>query len=432
MAQKSVYLIVAGGTGGHIVPGLGLALEFAAAGESVQFLSLEKNRAYADFKDAPFPVHFYAAPPIARRPLALLAFPLRFWKAFRRAQRLLREQRVSCMIGMGGYSIFPGILAARLAGVPYYLCEQNAIPGRATRLFAGGARRVFLNFPVQAGRRQAVFAGQAAMIAGNPLRPALKAVAAKQNKKSRQPGSRPKKNSKKISKKAAAKTSSKKSARGSGLTVLVLGGSQGAAQINAMVAAAIPELSAANENPKRKSNSKRRPAGPVARWIIQCGEKNVAAMRDLLPEDRFPDVTLFGYHPGIAEFYREADLLIARAGAGVVSEALVFGLPMILIPYPFAADNHQLGNAEYLREGGAAHCISRRDTDPAELIEVLRDWSANPDQLAERSTRALELARPDAATTIRAAIAADFESNAASGVEAGHAKSGAAGLAAGQ
>ncbi|MCR9143175.1 MAG: glycosyltransferase [bacterium] len=424
MAQQSVYLIIAGGTGGHIVPGLGLALEFAAAGDPVHFLSLEKNRGYADFKDAPFPVHFYGAPPIRKSPSALLAFPFRFARALWRAAALMRKHRVSCVIGMGGYSIFPGVLAARLSGVPYYLCEQNAIPGRATRLFAGGARRIFLNFPVAAAHQSGAFAGERALLAGNPLRPQLKAIAEENRAASKKKGAgsaRPGK------KKSAAKSGARGRGKAKdGLTVLVLGGSQGAAQINAMVAAAIPQLASgsgnqagANSNPnsktktKTKSNAKKKSrahtqTGPVARWMIQCGEKNLDQMRALLPENRFGNVTLFGYHPGIADFYREADLLIARAGAGVVSEALVFGLPMILIPYPFAADNHQLGNAEYLRDGGVAHCISTRETDPAELIEVLRRWSADSTELMNRSSRALDLARPGAAAEIRASIVADL------------------------
>lgn len=407
MAKQSVILIIAGGTGGHIVPGLGLALEFAGAGDTVQFLSLNKNRGYADFASVPFPVHFYDAPPISKRLLALLAFPFRFMRALWRAWSLLREQRIDCVIGMGGYSIFPGIVAARLSGIPYYLCEQNAIPGRATRLFAGGARSIFLNFPLATAHQTSAFAAGRALIAGNPLRPALKAIA----RDSVRSGG------KKIAKKAGkktSKTSGKSGSKSTGLTVLVLGGSQGAAQINAMVAAAIPELSAGGSAKAKpgKGSAANTAVRPVGRWMIQCGENNLAQMREQLPEDRFPQVTLFGYHPGIAEFYREADLLIARSGAGVVSEALAFALPMILVPYPFAADNHQLGNAEYLRERGVAHCISQRDTDPRELIEVIRNWSQNPKlEIIGRAQRARDLARPDAAADIREAILADLDSS---------------------
>ena len=401
---KQTVLIIAGGTGGHIVPGLGLALEFAQSTQpayDVLFLSLEKNRTYADFADVPFPVHFYAAPPITKQPLALLEFPLRFARALWQAWRLLRAHDVSFVIGMGGYSIFPGIVAARLTGVPYYLCEQNAVPGRATRLFAGGARRIFLNFPVAAKHQTADFTEGRVVLAGNPLRPKLRLSAGTQpgasgrskkaavgNTKKTKQIVRKQKNGQKI------KSKLKINRRGAAedLTVLVLGGSQGAAQINAMVAAAISELS-----PR-----------PVGRWIIQCGEKNLEQMRAQLPPKKYPNVTLLGYHPAIHEFYRTADLVICRAGAGVLSEALVIGLPMILIPYPYAADNHQLANAVYLSERGVAHCISQTGTEPAELIHVIREWSGSARaQIETRSQLAAALARPDAAAEILAEIQAD-------------------------
>ncbi|MEQ9363818.1 MAG: glycosyltransferase, partial [Leptospirales bacterium] len=287
MAQESVYLIIAGGTGGHIVPGLGLALEFAAAGDAVHFLSLEKNRAYADFKDASFPVHFYAAPPLSKRPLALVTFPFRFARALWRAWRLLREQAVSCVVGMGGYSIFPGIVAARLSGVPYYLCEQNAVPGRATRLFAGGARRVYLNFPVRDAQLSAAFSPARALLAGNPLRPQLKAIAGTPEGSAQIKSRRNKSTERKKQSGAGRSAQGEAVARGQGgLTVLVLGGSQGAAQINAMVAAAIPEL---DGGPRAGSGSKKK-SGPIDRWIIQCGERNLEAMRALLPPERFRNV----------------------------------------------------------------------------------------------------------------------------------------------
>ena len=370
------------------MPGLGLALELAArktGTADVAFLSLEKNRTYGDFAGVPFPVFFYDAPPISKNPGALLKFPFRFMRALRSAMQLMRARNVDCVIGMGGYSIFPGIVAARLLRVPYYLCEQNAVPGRATRLFAGGARHVFLNFPVADQHKTAAFAPEHVTLVGNPLRPALRKLAAKSTgTKKKTAGKKP------AAKKSAAKK--KTTERKRKLKVLVLGGSQGAAQINAMVAAAVPEL--------RKD---------VAQWIVQCGEKNLESMRALLPERANKNVQLLGYHPGIAEFYKQADVLVARAGAGVLSEALAFALPMILIPYPFAADNHQLANAEYLREAGVAHCIRDRSEDPAELIRVLTEWSARPEtELTRRAALARELARPDAASEIVTKILGDL------------------------
>jgi UDP-N-acetylglucosamine--N-acetylmuramyl-(pentapeptide) pyrophosphoryl-undecaprenol N-acetylglucosamine transferase len=379
VSQKSV-LIIAGGTGGHIVPGLGLALELATE-RRVHFLSLEKNREYADFATLPFPIAFYDAPPLSglRSARALLSFPLRFARALIVAWRLLGQARVDFVIGMGGYSIFPGIVAARLRGIPYYLCEQNAVPGRATRLFAPGARRIFLNFPIAPARSSAAFQVPRALLTGNPLRPRLRMAA----------------------KKARAK---RKKTRRPGLTALVLGGSQGATQINSMVAGALAHFATQGRVGTRRN--------PIDRWILQCGAANVDAMRAQFPEWEFPHVRLLGYYPGIEEFYAAADLLICRAGAGVLSEGLAFGLPMILIPYPFAADNHQLANAEYLAAQGAAVCLNTRASDPALLIETLRIWTASPRrEIQERSAAAAALARPDAAQTITRVVLTDAASN---------------------
>lgn len=365
-ASAPRVLIIAGGTGGHIVPGLGLALELDArvAGRTF-FLSLVKNREYADFQSQRFPIHFYDAPPIAKRPAALLRFPPRFFRAVLVARHLLRSERIGLVVGMGGYSIFPGLVAARLMGVPYCLCEQNAVPGRATRLFAGGARRVFLNFPVAPEHRRS-FASEQLVFAGNPLRPALRELAQKTRMK------------------AASRTPKRR------LNVLVLGGSQGAAQINAMVLAAIQAF----------ARAKAGAAQIVGRWTIQCGEKNLSGMQAQLGEiQSAAQIELLGYHPRIADFYADADLIIARAGAGVLAEALAFGLPMILVPYPFAADNHQLANAGYLEAEGAAACIRTRGTDPQELVEILSRWHADG-ELESRALRSAGLAMPDAAQTI--------------------------------
>lgn len=363
--MSRTIVIIAGGTGGHIVPGLGLARELEKS-FNVHFLTLGKDRQYADFADLPFPLHTYDAPPIKRNVRELLTFPLRFVKALLTARKLLREVRADLVIGMGGYSIFPGITAAVLGGVPFCLCEQNAVPGRATRLFASKAKRVFLNFPVTSEKYK-LSAATPAVIAGNPLRPKILEFAGKKAGRG--------------SKKKAAK---KKTAQGKALTALVLGGSQGAAQINAMVVQAAGVFS-----------------GREVRWIVQCGRAHVEEMQQRLPKGQFPHVELLGYHPGIHEFYKQADVLICRAGAGVLSEGLVFALPMILVPYPYAADAHQLANARYLEAHGAAVCLDQRDEDPALLIETLRTWMQKPALRKAAAKASADLARPDASERIR-------------------------------
>lgn len=353
-------LIVAGGTGGHITPGLALALELQRS-LPVDFLSLEKNRVYADFQTAPVRFFFYTAPNLSLRPPGVLLLPWRMLRAFLFARRLMQREGYAFVVGCGGYSMAPALLAARSLGLPYYLLEQNVRPGRATRLFARNARAIFANFPLPA----AALGAQAApvVVAGNPLRPAIRSA-------------------------LGADGARADFAAGGPATVLVLGGSQGAQQINEMclqALAAAPEL--------RRH-----------RWLIQCGEKNIRAMQARLGATADGSIQLYGYVTGVDAMYRAADALICRAGAGVLAEALAFGLPIIAIPYPFAADNHQLENAAYLEAAGAAVCIRRRDSDPAELLAALEGLLADANARRRLSENARALAKPDAAADIAAEI----------------------------
>ncbi len=351
-------LIVAGGTGGHITPGLALALELQQS-LPVDFLSLEKNRAYADFQTAPLRFFFYNAPNLSLRPPGVFLLPWRMLRAFFFARSLMRRERHAFVVGCGGYSMAPALLAARSLGVPYFLLEQNVRPGRATRLFANKARGIFANFPLPAEALPG--AAPRPLVLGNPLRPALQSAL-----RANDPG--------------------EAIARSDAATVLVLGGSQGAQQINEMCVRA---LSAA-------------PALRRHRWLIQCGEKNIRDMEARLGSE--PNIQLYGYVTGVDAMYRAADVLICRAGAGVLAEALAFGAPIIAIPYPFAADNHQLENAEYLEAAGAAVCIRRRDTDPAEMLAALDQLLSSEAARRQLSENARALAKPDAAANIAAEI----------------------------
>src|SRR5512135_2535450 len=122
---KNTVLIIAGGTGGHISPGIALAEAFLAEKQSVAFLTLTRNREHPDFAKASFPVYFYDAPALSKSPVALLLFPYRFLRASLRAIQIFRSEKVSAVVGMGGFPTLPGVVAAHFFGLPFYLCEQN-------------------------------------------------------------------------------------------------------------------------------------------------------------------------------------------------------------------------------------------------------------------------------------------------------------------
>ena len=372
------FLIVAGGTGGHILPGLALAQELSKQGKKVSILSLARNRDYADLQGLEhLSIHFYKAPPIPAKTkvIACFAFFYKFLFAIIQALILLKKERIDSVIGMGGYSMAPAIIASFILGIPYSLCEQNVIPGLALRLFTSRAKNVFINFPFPfltdrldktkktknkstENIKKLKLNPEKIHIVGNPLRERI--LSEIPNKKI------------KIDRKHSLKK----------LQVLVLGGSQGALQINEIITKAVPIL------------------GESFEWWLQCGVNNLKSMEQALPRSNYPNLRLIAYTPAIEKFYQKANLIICRAGAGVISEALCFGLPLVLIPYPYAADAHQEANANYCVKAGAALLCKQRDTKAAQLVKILKDIHANQNKLARMALAGQKISRPHAARDI--------------------------------
>ena len=364
-------LIVAGGTGGHLSPGTALATEFFLAGEEVEFLSLEKNRNYPDLASAPFPVHYYNAPSLQRKPSALL-FPFRLIKAMYVCSSLVRKAQA--VVLMGGFPCLPAGLMARLYRRPVFLCEQNAVMGRANRFFAQRATTVFLTFPLSGRNHPADWP-----VLGNPVRRKFLERTG-HSAALLGSGSASKRKAGDAAKDLAGKGSNP-GKKGKRQTILVAGGSQGARQLNEMVL----DLAKRFAEDFNKYD-----------WVIQVGLANEAAMKEAFAA--YTNATVIGFDPDIHRYYAEADLLLCRSGAGVLTEAFLFGLPCILVPYPFATDGHQKENAMYAKIGGAAELIDTRQSDAEPLHEILITLDkAKLDRMAEASKA---LARPEAASAI--------------------------------
>ena len=373
-------LIAAGGTGGHIVPGIALAQEFQRQGQSVSFLSLKKNQNYADLKGLlkAMPLYFYDAPPLPQRKFpprlfSFLAFFVRFFKALCRAYLILKKYKIDLVVGMGGYPMIPALTAALILRKPYALCEQNALAGLGTRLFAKKAQALFLNFPLKHAIKKIELAKIPKIYCkGNPLRTQMLSLCEKQLKAKRLP------------------KKTEKTDKTGKLHVLVLGGSQGALQINRILAQLVPSL------------------GGGFQWTIQCGVSHLREMAESLPAHAYPHLRLIGYSSAaeLGKFYMGADLLVCRAGAGVLSEALCFGLPLVLIPYPYAADAHQEANADHLSQAGAALVCKQKDIKPERLLQILKKLKEDPQKREAMGQAALALARPQAAKDIAYFLAA--------------------------
>ena len=264
--------------------------------------------------------------------------------------------------------MIPALLAACLLRRPYVLCEQNAVAGLGTRLFARGARALFLNFPLSHELKGL----EPSMIhqKGNPLRSQILRFY-----KSQREGNS-------LSFHESKKESPLK--RDGELHVLVLGGSQGALQINRILLQIVPRLS------------------EDFHWTLQCGSSHFKEMSEALSPYDHLHLKLIPYSPSteLGKLYTQADILFCRAGAGVLSEALCFALPLVLLPYPYAADLHQEANAAYLEENGAALVSRQKDTRIEPLLKILKELKEKPQKRRAMSEAALSLALPHASADI--------------------------------
>jgi UDP-N-acetylglucosamine--N-acetylmuramyl-(pentapeptide) pyrophosphoryl-undecaprenol N-acetylglucosamine transferase len=267
------------------------------------------------------------------------------------ARRLLSRLAPAAAVGFGGYASVPTMLAASFAGIPTVLHEQNAVLGRANRLLSKRVTRIaaaFADFGAELPAERIV-------LTGNPVRPAIAAL-----------GSEP----------------YPRIARGESLRLLVVGGSQGARVFSRLIPAAIGLL------PEELRRS--------LRIMQQCRAEDLDTARNSY-QLLAADVELAPFFADMPERFRAAHLVIARAGASTVAELAAAGRPAILIPYPFATDDHQTANAKAMSAAGAAWLMPEATTEPAALAERLATLLQRPETLAAAADAAHRLGRRDAA-----------------------------------
>lgn len=337
VAAPRRILIVAGGTGGHIIPALavGETLRREYGGDVVvRYLTGSRaieRHAFAAAEEFPDMLACDAPPRIALSSVPAL---VRYAGSILEAFRFLRAFRPDVILATGGYVCAPVLWAAQLLRIPYFLHESNAIAGRVTRLFARSAECVLL--------------GDEA--AANGLRPSTRVLAIGTPVRS-----------------AVVEATRVQACAHFGLehdrpTVLVLGGSQGAHALNEALVDAIPHL---HESP------------PQILWA--CGPLNYNTVRDQLAaiDRRGVTVHLFDYLDAMHLAYAAADLVVSRAGASTIAEINARGVPSILVPLPTAKDNHQVENARALSSRGAALTIEERDLPTGALARGIRDLLAS-------------------------------------------------------
>lgn len=346
-----LIMLAAGGTGGHVYPGLALAAELQSRGYRLRWIGTRRGLEDRVVVAAGIALHHLPMRGLRGKslPQSLLALLL-LGVSLLQALWLCLRLRPRLLVGLGGYVTVPAGLAAFLLRRPLLLQEQNAVAGSANRLLAPLARAIATGFPgVLAGRGNARHTG-------NPLRREIVAVG--EHRPWRWDGERP-------------------------LRVLALGGSLGARALNAALPPAVAAL------------------GGRCQWWHQCGAAHLPATRaayaalglaDALRIDAFVD--------DMAAAYGWADLVLCRAGALSVAELAVTGRPALLVPLPGAIDDHQRANARYLEEAGAARLLSQDRLADGALETQLRELLAAPGALADMAAAALRCARPAATQAV--------------------------------
>jgi UDP-N-acetylglucosamine--N-acetylmuramyl-(pentapeptide) pyrophosphoryl-undecaprenol N-acetylglucosamine transferase len=346
-------VIAGGGTGGHLFPGIAVAEEFLRRdpGNRILFIGTERGLEKRILGSMGFPLRTIPAEGIkgrgpARAAGALGKIPAGLFASF----RILREFDPAIVLGVGGYASGPAVLAARLMGTATAIAEQNAFPGLTNRILGRFADRIFLSFA--ASRRW--FPEHRTQVTGNPIRAAF----------------------------LAGKTPAGKS--GPRFTVLIFGGSQGAHAINRFVGEALAGLGHMKDR---------------LRFIHQAGEKDREQVETAYREGGFAaEVVPFIVDMAAAE--RAADLLICRAGATSIAEITAGGKAAILIPFPFAVNDHQTKNAEILVRAGAAEMIAEKDLSGELLAAAIVRLSHDPDAVRNMEAAAATLGNPRAAEEI--------------------------------
>ncbi len=342
-------LIAGGGTGGHLFPGIALAEELRRRDASARILFVGTARGIetravpkAGFELALLGVSGLRGKGLRQKLASLVRLP---W-ALLQALLLVRRFRPQVAVSVGGYAAGPAVLAARLAGVPCVVMEQNAVPGLTNRLLGSLARHVVVALPTSG------FPEGKVRLLGNPVRADLLSV-------------------------RAAPYVPKSPPR-----LLVFGGSLGATALNEVMMAAAKDL-----------------VGAGFSIVHQTGEADRARVSAAYEKAGLA-VTVLPFIDDMARQYREADLVLCRAGATTVAELTVCGRPAVLVPFPFAVGDHQTANAKTLNDAGAAIHIPQRELSAARLVEVLSELSRAPERLSRMAEAARSLGKPEATARI--------------------------------
>jgi UDP-N-acetylglucosamine--N-acetylmuramyl-(pentapeptide) pyrophosphoryl-undecaprenol N-acetylglucosamine transferase len=354
--------IACGGTGGHLFPGLAVAETLRRRGHRVMLLVSEKRiDAVAvagrekDYRIETLPSIGLPSPLLSPR---LITFGTGLFASVRRCRAMYRDFQPHAVLGMGGFTSTPPILAGRMLGRKTFVHESNAIPGKANKLNARFADVVLLGFAECAPHLPA---STSMVVTGTPIRDELRAD---------------------VDRAAALASFGFEAAPGT-TTVLVMGGSQGAHGVNQAVTRALPRWKA---------------SGHALQFIHQTGPDDSEMVREAYAREGLR-AFVSAFHPAMENAYAAADLAIARAGAATLAELSHFGVPSILVPFPSAAEDHQTLNAQIFVRANAALMVQEFGIDES-LPDLVLELLKNREKRLELGANARQLAPSDPAALV--------------------------------
>lgn len=343
--MSKTVLVMAAGTGGHIFPALAVAEELRQQGWNCVWLGVASGMEARLVPDRGFSCEWIDMAGLrGKGVLRLLKAPLLLARAITQCRAIMTRIKPDLVLGFGGYVTAPGGLAARLSGVPLIVHEQNSVAGMANRLLSRFARRVLIAFP------SAFAASNKVVLTGNPVRQDICRLPA---------------------------PDARYAIRSGPLQILVVGGSLGAQILNNVVPRALAQL----------------PAEDRPLVTHQAGEKHLAALQLSYATAGVIGNTV-AFIDDMAAAYRDADLVICRAGALTVGEVSAAGVAALFVPFPHAVDDHQTGNARYLADDGAALLLPQNEFSVARLTSILHGLTR--ERLRAMAVKAQAKARPQA------------------------------------
>ena len=349
--QGQGVLIMAGGTGGHIFPGLAVAEVLRQKNVPVRWLGAEGGMETHTVPEAGIALDVVAISGLRGKGLMRwIRMPLMLFRAVWQARRLLEANRPGCAVSFGGYAAAPGGIAAWTKGIPVLVHEQNRVPGLTNRLLMRFARKILQGFP-------GTFPPEKSAIdSGNPVRHEVASITEPQIRLAGRSGP---------------------------VRLLVTGGSQGAQVLNRVVPAALKLLSSSITTEVRH----------------QAGAKRVDEALEAYA-DAGVDAEVQPFISDMAEAYSWADLVICRSGALTVAEIAAAGVASVLVPFAYAVDDHQTRNAEYLADAGAAIILSQSTINAEILATSLKPLLSDRTVLSTMANAARQQALPDAAEKV--------------------------------